>query len=199
VRLRGTLNRPEPLLRWRFSFVDTALEQLLSLRPIEVHVEPGAVTPEPGIIELNSDPCECAGQYFRFPPWRADTQGEHHGHAGAPDDQGLRIGRRPDAGGQEYWLIDNLHPFQYRSWHLVRNSLLELAANRRGRPVRQPAQPTTGNLEPGEVIADRAVSGIAGVLAGGPARLTAYTEMSDHTWPSPKLAKRAQKTEATAE
>src|SRR5215469_14777699 len=46
---------------------------------------------------------------------------------------------------------------------------LELPADRDGRCVWQPAQPVVGTLQPGEVIADLAVSGIAGVLAGGPA------------------------------
>jgi hypothetical protein len=34
-----------PLLRCRSGFVDAALEELLSLRPTDVQVEPGAVTP----------------------------------------------------------------------------------------------------------------------------------------------------------
>src|SRR5260370_37565773 len=89
--ISGQLNRLGPLLRCQVDLVDAALKQLRSLRSIDVHIEPGAVTPQSWIIEANSGPCECAGQYFRLALRRAGAQSEHDGQGSAPDDQGLRI------------------------------------------------------------------------------------------------------------
>jgi hypothetical protein len=77
--------------------VQAALEQLLSLRSVDVHVEPRAVTPQSRIIEASSGPCEGAGQYFRVALRGAHTQGENDGQAGAPNDQRVIVGRRLDA------------------------------------------------------------------------------------------------------
>jgi hypothetical protein len=94
------------------------------LKPIQVRSLPA------GLVQPGCGPSERAGEYFWVVPWWPDAESKDDGQAGAADDQLLRISWCPHADGQEYRLVCDLDPVQYRSFDLRCQQVLQFATDR---------------------------------------------------------------------